>query len=125
MLREAGTYATLPANDLARARAFYEDTLGLTVVEASAAGIFLEQRDGSRFFIFPTPGAASGTHTQMTFRVDDVEAEVADLRSRGIEFLEYDFPGLKTVNGIADAGDARLAWFKDTEGNLLNVVQLV
>jgi len=125
MLRDAGTYATLPAADLARARAFYEDTLGLTVVEESTAGIFLEQGDGTRFFVFPTQGAASGAHTQMTFRVADIETEVADLRSRGVEFLEYDFPGLKTVNGIADAGDARLAWFNDTEGNLLNVVQLV
>lgn len=124
MLRDAGTHATLPANDLARARAFYEGTLGLTVVEEAPGGLFFEQGDGSRFFVYPTQGAASGAHTQMGFRVDDIESEVAALQSRGVQFIEYDFPGLKTVDGIADTGPVRAAWFNDTEGNLLGIVQL-
>ena len=60
----------------------------------------------------------------MGFRVDDIESEVAALQSRGVQFIEYDFPGLKTVDGIADTGPVRAAWFNDTEGNLLGIVQL-
>ena len=60
----------------------------------------------------------------MGLRVPDVRAAVAELRSRGIVFEDYDFPGLKTVDGIADVGGASAAWFKDTEGNIIGVVQV-
>ncbi len=68
-------------------------------------------------------GAASGAHTQVGFRVDDIEAEVGQLRDKGVVFEEYDFPGLKTENGIAQIGPGRSAWFKDSEGNLIAIVQ--
>ena len=58
------------------------------------------------------------------FDVPDLEETMQDLRSRGVVFEEYDFPGLKTVNGIADMGGERSAWFKDPDGNILNVVNM-
>jgi hypothetical protein len=61
--------------------------------------------------------------SQAFWQVDDVEADVAELRARGVIFEEYDFPGLKTLNGVAMAGDAKAAWFKDSEGNILAVIQ--
>lgn len=74
-------------------------------------------------FVYPSQGTARGTHTQAGWLTSNIEAEVADLQSRGVVFEEYDLPGLKTVNGIATVGSDKTAWFKDSEGNLLVVVQ--
>jgi hypothetical protein len=73
--------------------------------------------------LFQSGGASSGSHTQASFQVSNIEAEVAALQSRGVEFIEYDFPTLKTEKGIAKTPDGRAAWFRDTEGNLLGVFQ--
>jgi len=121
----------LPAQDLARARAFYAEKLGLEPLEERPGG--LRYRSGSGFFaLFQSAGAPSGTHTQMGWEVDDIEAVVAELRGRGVVFEAYDLPGLRTVNGIAEvAGNypskggvgERAAWFRDSEGNLLGIGQ--
>ena len=76
------------------------------------------------FLLYPSSGAASGAHTQAAWLVDDLSAMVAELRDRGVVFEDYDVPGLKTVDGIADLGYERSAWFKDSEGNLLALGQL-
>lgn len=127
MLKNARVNASLPAKDLARARAFYADKLGLLPVregpEGLASFLFYEVAAGDRFLIYQTAGTASGQHTQMGFEVEDIAGEVKDLRARGVVFEEYDWPGLKTVDGIAEAGGAKSAWFKDSEGNMVAVVQ--
>lgn len=124
MLGDARFHATLPAQDLERARAFYAAKLGLEPSDEAEGGLWYDGAGGTRFLLFPTSGAPSGTHTQLGFNVDDIEATVAELRSRGVEFKEYDYPTLKTVDGIATTGAGRAAWFEDSEGNLLGVVQL-
>ena len=73
--------------------------------------------------MYPTPNAGTSQASQAFWSVDDVEAEVAALKKRGVEFEEYDMPGMKTVDGIATAGGTKAAWFKDTEGNILAIVQ--
>jgi hypothetical protein len=73
--------------------------------------------------MYPTPNAGTNKASQAFFQVDDVEREVAELKARGVTFEEYNMPGLKTKDGIATAGGAKTAWFKDTEGNILAVVQ--
>ena len=73
---------------------------------------------GSQFMLYPR-GATTGDHTVCSFAVPDIEAAVAELRGQGVTFEEYNFPGLKTENGIASIGDQKAAWFKDTEGNIL------
>ncbi|MGH2753640.1 MAG: VOC family protein [Actinomycetota bacterium] len=123
MLSEARVQATLPAQDLDRARSFYADKLGLKPVEESPAGLIYECGEGTRFLVFPSSGMPSGDHTQMGFGVTDITAEVEDLRADGVVFEEYDFPGMKTVNGIAEVGGDMGAWFKDSEGNLIAVFQ--
>jgi catechol 2,3-dioxygenase-like lactoylglutathione lyase family enzyme len=124
MLTTARAQTALPAQDLQRAKAFYRDKLGLKPFEEDAENVRFRVGDGSEFNVFRTMGAPSGTHTQMAFLVEDIAGEVKDLKSRGVTFEEYDFPGLKTIDSIADAGGAKAAWFKDSEGNLLNIVQL-
>ncbi len=124
MPSDARYYATVPCSDFERAKSFYGERLGLTPVEERPAGAFYEGRDGSRFLLFPSAGSASGTHTQMGLSVADIDATVRDLKERGVRFEEYDLPGFDKATGIAQTGDIRGAWFKDSEGNLLGIVQL-
>jgi catechol 2,3-dioxygenase-like lactoylglutathione lyase family enzyme len=131
MLRDSDVATRLPAQDLARARAFYAEKLGLEPVEERPGGL-LYWCGGGRFALFESTGAASGEHTQMAWEVEDIEAVVDQLRSRGVVFEEVDVPGMKTVDGVAtvegnypSAGGIgeRAAWFKDSEGNLLGIGQ--
>ena len=131
-LERARTATRLPAQDLGRARAFYSEKLGLEPVEEREGGL-LYRCGGTEFALYESAGAASGDHTQMGFEVEDIEAVVAELRGRGVVFEEYDFPGLTTVNGIAEiegnypskGKGERGAWFRDSEGNMLGIGQAV
>jgi catechol 2,3-dioxygenase-like lactoylglutathione lyase family enzyme len=124
MLDGATAHTTLPALDLDRAKAFYRDKVGATAGPESPAGAFFELGQTS-FSLYPTPNASRGGHTQMAIRVEDVAGTVKELRDRGVTFEEYDMPGLKTVDGLADLGGAgKGAWFKDTEDNTIGVVEL-
>jgi catechol 2,3-dioxygenase-like lactoylglutathione lyase family enzyme len=112
---------TLPAQDIARAKAFYRDKLGLTPTQENPAGLLYMLDAGTGFGLFPSSGKPSGTHTQMAIEVEDVEQSVKELQAKGVKFEEYDTPMLKTVNGVADMGGTKGAWFKDSEGNLIAV----
>ena len=118
-------YASLPAADLERAKRFYAEKLGLTPESELPGGLLYRCGKDSRFSVFPSEGEATGTHTQAIWLVEDVESEVAALKDRGIVFEEYDLPSLSTVNSIATIGPNKGAWFKDSEGNLLSLVQFV
>jgi predicted enzyme related to lactoylglutathione lyase len=119
MLSDARYETSLPCSDLERAKSFYSDKLGLTPASEQSAGAFYEGRDGTRFILFPSSGSASGLHSQMGFMVADIDVEVRDLKQRGVQFAQYDFPGFDKTTCIADVGGVRAAWFKDSEGNLL------
>jgi catechol 2,3-dioxygenase-like lactoylglutathione lyase family enzyme len=122
MLQKSPMYAYLPAKDVARARAFYEQKLGFVPKRETGGGVFYELASGTGCFLYPTPNAGTNAASQAFWQVEDVEREVAELKAKGIVFEEY--PGM-TVNGIAVGGGAKAAWFKDTEGNILAVVQNV
>jgi catechol 2,3-dioxygenase-like lactoylglutathione lyase family enzyme len=132
MLEHSDVATRLPVQDLKRARSFYAEKLGLEPVEERPGGLLYRCGKGS-FALFLSTGAAAGTHTQMGWEVADIEATVAALRARGVVFEEYDLPGLKTVDGIAQiAGNypskgtgEKGAWFKDSEGNLVGIGQPV
>jgi catechol 2,3-dioxygenase-like lactoylglutathione lyase family enzyme len=118
-------YATLPAANLERARRFYEEKLGLTPDREAAGGLFYRCSGNTQFFLFESQGAASGNHTQAGWITDDIEAKVAALKARGLVFEEYDTPYLKTINSVAITGPVKAAWFKDSEGNLLGLMQFI
>ncbi len=126
MLADRPIHTPLPATDLERARRFYAEKLGL-IPESELPdvrdGLFYRCGRETRFLLFPTQNAASGTHTQMTWLTHDIEADVAELKARGVVFEEYDIPDLKTVNSVATIGQSKGAWFKDSEGNLLALGQ--
>jgi len=102
MLEKSDVAARLPAQNLERARLFYFEKLGLTPTEERPGGLRYQCGNGS-FSLFESAGAPSGEHTQLAWEVDDLEAVVAGLRAWGVIFEEYDLPGLKTVNRIADS----------------------
>ncbi|HEY5694307.1 MAG TPA: VOC family protein [Gaiellaceae bacterium] len=119
------SYAKLPAQDVERARAFYRDVLGFEPARDHQSHLFYEC-GGSSFLVFPSSGSPSGTHDQVGFVVDDVEAAAAELRSRGVELETYDAPpGCSFRDGIMDYGPVKAAWFKDSEGNLISIAQFV
>nr|WP_202485431.1 VOC family protein [Streptomyces sp. SID4985] len=123
----------MPAQDLERARRFYAEKLGLEPVDERPGGL-LYRCGGTDFVVFQSTGSSPGTFTQMGFQVDDLAAVVAELRSKGVVFEDVDSPGFRTRDGIAEiegnypskgARGERGAWFRDSEGNLLGVGELV
>jgi len=131
ILEDSDVATRLPARDLERARLFYAERLGLQPAEERPGGLLYRCRSGS-FALFISSGASSGNHRQMAFEVTDLRATVKALRARGVIFEDYDLPGIKTVDCIAEVagnypskgGVGELAaWFRDSEGNLLSIGQ--
>jgi len=120
MLKDATIKVYLPAANITRARKFYEEVIGLTPKEVFAGGAFYEC-GGAVAFLYPTPNAGTSKASQAYWSVADIEAEVADLKARGVTFEEY--AGMPMQNSIVTAGGAKTAWFKDSEGNILAVSQ--
>jgi predicted enzyme related to lactoylglutathione lyase len=121
MLGKATT--VLPAEDLARAKAFYTDKVGLSIMFESPAGIAFQCTDETGIFVYPHERTRA-THTAATFIVSDVDAEMRELRGRGVVFEEYDQPGLETVDGVSEDAGVKGAWFVDTEGNITGLAQM-
>jgi catechol 2,3-dioxygenase-like lactoylglutathione lyase family enzyme len=125
MLKDTQIVPYIPVRDVARARKFYQEKVGLKPAEEYAGGVIYECGKGSWVFMYPSPGAGTSKASTAFWAVDDVAAEVAELKARGVVFEEYNMPGLKTVNSIATGGGAKTAWFKDTEGNILAISQRI
>jgi catechol 2,3-dioxygenase-like lactoylglutathione lyase family enzyme len=124
MLDSASTHAMIAVRDLDRAKTFYCRALGLTITDERPGGMRFDTQGGTWFLVYGSDLAGSARSTCMRFEVDDVAIAVKTLRERGVVFEEYDLPGLKTVDGIAEhESGARGAWFTDPDGNILEVSQ--
>jgi len=123
MLSDAGVLTTLPVADLERAKRFYRELLGLLPLQELPQGLLYECAGGSRFLLYPSDERPPSEHTQMSFVVTDIEAEVGDLKSDGVSFESYDLQGLTPVGSITYARSAMSAWFRDSEGNLIGITQ--
>jgi predicted enzyme related to lactoylglutathione lyase len=123
MLTNASVTANIPAADLARARSFYADALGLNpVTELGDAGMLIYRTDGGTAVrVYQTEYAGQAGHTIAQFHVDDVVSEARALQAKGVTLETYDMPGVEWDDGIADLGGGmgKAAWFKDSEGNIL------
>jgi catechol 2,3-dioxygenase-like lactoylglutathione lyase family enzyme len=122
MLQHAPMYSYIPAKDVDRARRFYEDKLGFVPSLEVSGGVVYEFAKGTACFLYPSPNAGTSQASQAFWDVVDVVQEVTELRRRGVEFERYDLPGMDE-NGISTAGGAKAAWFKDSEGNIMAIVQ--
>ena len=124
MLKDMLMTAVLPAEDLERATKFYQETLGLKLNMDGPGGKLFEAGNETTVLLYEY-GPAEAGNTALGFNVEDLDAEMADLRNRGVVFEEYDLPNLKTDHGVMNWGPAgRSAWFKDSEGNIIALNQM-
>ena len=123
MFADRQATAMLPAADVERAKSWYQDKLGLTPAEDMGDIGVIYPLKGVRAFLYTTAYAGTAENTALTFDCPDLAADMKALRAKGVAFIDYDLPGLKTENGIADFGDLKNAWAKDSEGNILAFVQ--
>ncbi|MBI4261682.1 MAG: VOC family protein [Actinobacteria bacterium] len=118
-------HTIVAASDLDRARAWYAEKLGLVPKKEDPGGIWFESAGGTWLYVYATGSAGTAQNTVGGWAVQDIESVMAELRGRGVVFEEYDMPGMKTENGLADFGMAKAAWFKDSEGNTLELSELL
>jgi catechol 2,3-dioxygenase-like lactoylglutathione lyase family enzyme len=122
MLEGSKAVATIAVSDLDRAKTFYGETLGLPMHDERAGGVLYET-GGTSFLVYPSQFAGTSQSTLMSFDVEDFDQTMKEMREAGVTFEEYDFPGLKTVEGVAEIEGVRSAWFKDPDGNILALGQ--
>jgi predicted enzyme related to lactoylglutathione lyase len=123
MLKDTRVAAMIPTQDIARAKEFYEGKLGFTAEDDPSGGAVYTCADGSIFVVFPSSGKSSGTHTQLGFDVQDIDAEASSLAAQGITPDPVEMPGVTVENGIAQMPDGRGFWIKDPDGNVIAVFQ--
>ena len=125
MLHAFPMYAYIPARDLARARRFYETKVGLKPKEERNGGVVYEFAGGTACFLYLTPNAGTSQASQAFWSVTDVDGLVEKLKARGVVFEDYDMPGEKSPSGAITAGGAKAAGFKDSEGNIMALIEEV
>ncbi len=124
MLGDHPIDVVLLATDLDASRDFYRDKIGLQLLNESPNAVTFKCGSGNQLAITKSTIGTADEQTQASWRVSDLDEEIAALRSRGVEIQEYDLPGLKTVDGIADIGVARMSWFIDPGKNCMGIMQL-
>ena len=123
MLQNSPMHAYIPAKDMARARAFYEGKLGFVAAEETNGGVVYEFGKHTACFLYPTPNAGTSQASLAFWAVQDIDREIAELEARGVIFENYNAPGEKSAGGATTAGGAKAAWFKDSEGNIMALIQ--
>ena len=121
MFENASCSAVLPASDINRAKSFWRDKFDLEPIDASVPDAAMYEINGTQVFVYETTFAGTAQNTAMAIDVPDLDTVMSELRSRGVEFNEYDIPGIKTVDGIAEIDGQRGAWFNDSEGNIIGL----
>lgn len=125
-LATAPATTILPTAQPAAARAFYTDALGLPFRGQDADGkLLFDLASGSTLALIEKPAGAQAEHTAMSFEVPDIARSIAELQDRGVVFDDYDLPGLKTVDHMCVLGAEKAAWFKDPDGNILCLHELL
>ena len=124
MLQKSPLYSYFPAHDLNRARRFWEVKLGFVPKSIDNGGVTYAFANGTAAFLYPTDNAGTSKASQAFWSVEDVDREMAELKKRGVVFERYDdMPGERSPEGAVTAGGAKAAWFKDSEGNTLAIIQ--
>ena len=124
MLGDSPINPVLLSTDLAETKRFYHDQLGLEILNESEEAIIFRCGGGTHLDITKSTTGTADTQTQAGWEVQDLSSELAELRSRGVKVEDYDMPGLKTEDGIADMGFAWMAWIVDPGKNALAIIQI-
>ena len=117
--------AVLPASDIARAKQWWHDVLGRDPVYEDTEGeaLFYDV-GGTGVMVYRSDFAGTAKNTALNLMTDDLDRDMTQLRTHGVVFHDYDMPGLKTVDGVAELGEERSAWFSDSEGNIIAIGQV-
>ncbi len=121
MLGETDAVANLAVKDIDTARAFYEGTLGLTLVSSQGHELSVYQSGNTRLNVYRSRFAGTNQATAVTWSVENIESVVADLKAKGVAFEHYQMPGNALENDVYVHGSMKVAWFKDPDGNILNL----
>ena len=123
MLNSRDAVANLAVKDLQAAKEFYEGILGLKPIDAEGDELIVYQSGKSKLNVYRSKEAGTNKATAVTWTVgDDVDRVVRDLKAKGVKFEHYDMPDMKREGDIHIGGDMKVAWFKDPDGNILNIV---
>ena len=126
MLSGSAITTILQVRDSLAAVEFYRDRLGLDYLGTNTEGQELfAAGNGSTLALMPSAEAEPTGHTELSFEVEDILAEIEELSSRGVRFADYDLPGLKTVQHVCVLGSQKAAWFEDPAGNVLCLHEVV
>ena len=124
MLGKTDPTPMIAVKDLDRARAFYEETLGLTTIETLGDEVVTMKSGDTRIDVYRSDYAGSNKATALTFNVDDIATEVTNLKDKGVMFEHYDKMDGLTLNGDVYEGEGmKTAWFKDPDGNILSLIE--
>ena len=123
MLGKADAIPMIAVKDLDRARTFYEGTLGLKTKDEMGGELLRMESGDTEINVYRSEFAGTNKATALTFKVDDAEKDVADLKEKGIFFEHYDLPGLTQQGDLYVAEGFKTAWFKDPDGNILSLVE--
>lgn len=121
MFDNASCSAVLPASDITRARTFWHDVFGLDPVDEFAPDAVMFEINGTRILVYETQFAGTAQSTALAINTSDFDGAVNELRSKGVELNDYDLPSIATVEGIAELEGNRVAWFNDSEGNIISL----
>ena len=122
MLSNRDAVANLAVKNVQAAKKFYEGTLGLKQVDAEGSELVVFKSGNTKLNVYESKEAGTNRATAVTWAVDDVESEVNALKAKGVKFEHYDMPGMKRQGDVHIGGDMKVAWFKDPDGNILNIV---
>jgi catechol 2,3-dioxygenase-like lactoylglutathione lyase family enzyme len=123
MLKDSNVCAVLAVKDLDEAKEFYENKLDLGKGKEDPGGVLYKSGDSALYVYVSKDNAGTNQATAAAWNVETIEEVVEDLKSRGVKFEHYDFPGTKREGDIHVMGPVKGAWFKDPSGNILNIVE--
>jgi len=123
MLGKADATPMIAVKDIDRAKQFYSDKLGLKPVEEMGDEFFMLKSGGTKLNVYRSEFAGTNKATALTFDVDDIDAEVRELKDKGITFEHYDIQGLTPEGDVYRGEGMKTAWFKDPDGNILSLIE--
>jgi predicted enzyme related to lactoylglutathione lyase len=124
MLSQSKLFTAIATKDLAASRTWFEEKLGVSPSEERPDGLIFTFAEGSGFLLYETQFAGTAKNTVAGWEVADLDAEMQELRSRGVTFVEYDLPGVTTVDGVVEFPGGRAAWFVDPDGNTFSLASM-
>ena len=125
MMERFPVYPVLPTSDIGRAKAWYQEKMGMTPAQEGQSGLWYECGEGTWLLVYPTEAAGTARNTQAHFQVTGIEKVMDDLRGRGVEFEKYDaFKDYQSEDGLIEMEGYKVVFVKDSEGNTIEIAQV-